>query len=433
VPALKWILGEVMKFDITILYVEDDETIRTNTQRPLQRLCQELYVAKDGVEGIKLFKEHQPDIIVSDIKMPNMNGIDMIKAIKAIAPEQKIIFTTAHNESGFFLESIELQVDGYILKPIDYEFLTKKVQKLATQTLAERELHDKQILLDEIANLQNGIVLTFGSEGKLIFTNRYFLSFFQVSNIEEFRQNFSTLGEYFIQSDEYFTPNPNSDLSCIEQIKSVDESKRIVSMVNLKTRYPQAFYVSIRTIKETAHTIITFTEITDLAIEKNQLKHQSTVDALTNIYNRAFFNEAIHNEIEEAKRYARELSIISFDIDHFKQVNDNHGHDNGDIILKELAALVKDSIRQADVFARVGGEEFMIIAPSTSGEGATALAEQIRVKIETHHFSNGLKTTSSFGVTQYQSDEAESTLLKRVDIALYEAKSSGRNRVVTHP
>jgi diguanylate cyclase (GGDEF)-like protein/PAS domain S-box-containing protein len=165
---------------MTILYVEDDPEIRENTQYPLKRLCSELYVAEDGVKGLELYKESQPDIVVSDIKMPNMNGIDMVKNIKALNPAQRVVFTTAHNESGFFMESIEMQVNGYVLKPLDYDQLTHKIKELREQILNQRrvdqlnqEIHDqKEYFTNMMDSASDAIFVMSSQTGKILDANQ---------------------------------------------------------------------------------------------------------------------------------------------------------------------------------------------------------------------------------------------------------------------
>ena len=152
---------------IKILYVEDEKEIRDNTKRPLDYLCDELIIAQDGKEGLELYKQHSPDIVVSDIKMPNMNGIDMCKAIKKINPKQYIVFTTAHSESSFFMEAIELQVDGYILKPIDYDLLENKIEniieqisiKLKNKQQQEEIQQQKLNIIEQSKNAQMGEII----------------------------------------------------------------------------------------------------------------------------------------------------------------------------------------------------------------------------------------------------------------------------------
>jgi len=139
-------------------------------------------------------------------------------------------------------------------------------------------------------------------------------------------------------------------------------------------------------------------------------------------------NIRLNEEILKAKRYNTPLSIIYFDIDHFKQINDTYGHKKGDFILKEVSKIILQNIRKTDIFGRWGGEEFIIILPFTNLENALILAEKLRKKIEEHDF-DGINITISFGVTELKIDDNADTLINRADEALYKAKNKGRNRV----
>ncbi|MCG6938144.1 MAG: GGDEF domain-containing protein [Gammaproteobacteria bacterium] len=153
-------------------------------------------------------------------------------------------------------------------------------------------------------------------------------------------------------------------------------------------------------------------------------------DSLTQIYNRLHFAHFLDIEIDKAKRYGSTFSIIFFDLDNFKDVNDNFGHLVGDKVLEKLTEVVSKANRSVDIFARYGGEEFIILAPETDVNGAFAHAERLRRDIENFEFKTVGHITSSFGVTQFiaESDTLES-LLDRADKALYMAKEYGRNRV----
>ena len=120
------------KYDISILYVEDEDHVRQMLARFLRRFCNELYVAENGEAGLELYKKHSPDLVVSDIKMPKMSGLEMLTRIKAINPEQLTLLLTAHSDGEFLFEAINLNVDGYILKPIDLDIVHEKIQQLAT-------------------------------------------------------------------------------------------------------------------------------------------------------------------------------------------------------------------------------------------------------------------------------------------------------------
>jgi diguanylate cyclase (GGDEF)-like protein len=153
-------------------------------------------------------------------------------------------------------------------------------------------------------------------------------------------------------------------------------------------------------------------------------------DTLTNIYNRYYFNSALQNEISRAKRYEG-FSLLMFDIDHFKEVNDTFGHDVGDRVLQTIAERVGLCLRESDIFARVGGEEFMVILPQTTLETANEIGERIRQNIEEYNFETIGKATVSLGLVDYRENESFVEILKRVDTALYKAKNNGRNILIT--
>jgi diguanylate cyclase (GGDEF)-like protein/PAS domain S-box-containing protein len=161
-----------------------------------------------------------------------------------------------------------------------------------------------------------------------------------------------------------------------------------------------------------------------------ELERQASHDSLTGLYNRWKFEEALNLETERARRYGTEFSLVMFDIDAFKEVNDTYGHDVGDAVLRKIAAVVGQQIRRTDILARWGGEEFMILLSETSLDHATRLAEATRIRVAQADFPGPGRLTISLGVTQYLQGETISTLLKRVDNAMYEAKQRGRDCTV---
>ncbi len=177
--------------------------------------------------------------------------------------------------------------------------------------------------------------------------------------------------------------------------------------------------------------IISEIDVTHRKLIEEQLKELSISDKLTGIFNRAKFEESINQEIERQKRYSSHFSLIMFDIDNFKKVNDVYGHAVGDKVLIEIVNLVKQNIREVDLFSRWGGDEFIILLPHTRIENAVILGEKIRIKIEDHHFSGVGKMTCSFGVSDFKVDDKKELFLKKVDQALYEAKKIGGNRVIS--
>jgi two-component system cell cycle response regulator len=159
----------------------------------------------------------------------------------------------------------------------------------------------------------------------------------------------------------------------------------------------------------------------------------TTIDGLTQIFNKRYFLETLEREIARSHRYRRELSLVMFDIDHFKKVNDTFGHLAGDYVLKHLAQTVKTRIRREDCFARYGGEEFSIVLPEIDGLNSKPFAEKIRQLVEATDFkfeNTSMPLTISMGVATLDMDSTDpQALIKRADDRLYEAKSSGRNCV----
>ena len=171
----------------------------------------------------------------------------------------------------------------------------------------------------------------------------------------------------------------------------------------------------------------------DVLLEKNaQLEILSTVDPLTSLYNRRHLERQVKYEASINKRYQHEASLLLIDIDHFKMINDNYGHQVGDLVLVDIAKILAASVRESDTVARFGGEEFMILASHTDLDGAMVLAHRLNKSIEKHVFTHhdvNVNVTVSIGVTRLDHENFDVSY-KYVDDALYEAKESGRNKVV---
>jgi len=161
----------------------------------------------------------------------------------------------------------------------------------------------------------------------------------------------------------------------------------------------------------------------------------TTIDGLTQVFNKRHFTETLERELSRARRYKRALSLILFDVDHFKKVNDTYGHLAGDYVLKALAQAIKAKIRREDVMARYGGEEFAILLPEIDAMNTRVLAEKVRGLVERFPFtfeSAQIPVTISLGIASADEIETESTedLVKIADDRLYRAKRGGRNQVV---
>jgi len=171
-----------------------------------------------------------------------------------------------------------------------------------------------------------------------------------------------------------------------------------------------------------------------IAIElKNKELHTLAItDKLTNLYNRRKLEELLESELNRSERFNHTFGLAILDIDHFKQVNDTYGHQIGDEVLIEFAGILQTNLRKTDYVGRLGGEEFIVICPESNIQEVTELMEVFRAKIEHHNFKSIKNKTASFGVTLSKKGDTVDSLIKRADKALYEAKDSGRNRVLVN-
>ena len=182
-------------------------------------------------------------------------------------------------------------------------------------------------------------------------------------------------------------------------------------------------------------TILKFLSGSDLESQYHETIYKMTiVDGLTGVNNKRYFTDALDRELPRARRHDRPLTLVMFDVDHFKRVNDDFGHLAGDHVLKEIAQLVFSRVRPDDVFARYGGEEFALLLPETTVEGGAQIAEELRAKIAEQTFEfegEEIEVTVSCGVAQLAPESTANDFVRAADERLYDAKNAGRDRVVS--
>lgn len=161
-----------------------------------------------------------------------------------------------------------------------------------------------------------------------------------------------------------------------------------------------------------------------------ELLRLSITDSLTGIFNRAKFNEELKKWTDYCSRYESDISLVFFDIDNFKRVNDNYGHMTGDKVIQDIVLSIQNKIRSTDIFARWGGEEFVILLPNTGNDQAAEMAERMRIAIEKITLNESENITCSFGIATLRENESSESFIKRGDKLLYEAKRRGKNIVV---
>ncbi len=294
-----------------------------------------------------------------------------------------------------------------------------------------RDLNLVNQKLKSIIDSQNSLIVIVDNE-TMIEVNAKVLEFFGFSSLKEMQKHnqCKSICERFVRHKDYFHLGlVEENKSWIECLKSRPEKEQVVNMIG-KDMEAKAFQTKISKYDSNHNSIITFSDITDIIIEQKLLEHKAQHDKLTAIYNREKIDEVLTKVCQFSSRRKEEVSVIIFDIDHFKNINDTYGHDVGDEILINLASLIKDKIRDEDTFGRWGGEEFILIMRHTNLEDAYNKAQRLKVDIQKNESSDLPKITASFGVTTLEKNDTAKTLLKRADIALYNAKHSGRNCVV---
>ena len=165
---------------------------------------------------------------------------------------------------------------------------------------------------------------------------------------------------------------------------------------------------------------------------EKKIEEQALVDPLTGLGNRNKFYLLAEYELERSHRYQDRLSLAIMDIDHFKNINDTHGHVTGDKVLISVADTISATLRKADIAVRWGGEEFVLLMPGTTLKESGEISERVRKSIEAGTYHKGVKVTVSIGITDFTRGDSLETMIKRADKALYDAKDTGRNRVLTN-
>lgn len=425
--------------NITLLYVEDDESIQRVLARRLEKMVKTLYVADDGDDGFEQFQKYQPDMVLTDVTMPKQNGIDMAKQIKEINENMPIIVLSAHGESSILLDSIEVGITGYLLKPINKDKLYTMLENTAKTVCLEKinmqqqeQIIEQKIILQNILDSEKSITVVTDFH-TISFVNKEFLNFFNIENIEDFEKQHTSVLEVFQPHEDYLhkglLQENTSAKALYSLIENTDETKRIVLLLN-QSLEPKAYYINISLLEENKELyLINLMDITKMTIEKIDTQKKAYIDNLTGVKNRNKFVECFNEELLRVQRYNHPLTVAILDIDHFKKFNDTYGHLVGDEVLTLIATTINENVRTTDVFARWGGEEFIILFTDTKLDAAVLTSNILREKVENLEHKTAGKVTVSFGLAQYEPKDTLESLFKRCDDLLYKAKENGRNRV----
>lgn len=242
---------------------------------------------------------------------------------------------------------------------------------------------------------------------------------------------YNSISKIFIDEEGFFSANKfNNDISWIEHIYSNEQKDYIVLMQNVHTSERLIFQININRFSNSKKYLVIFTDITMIENQRREYLHKASHDTLTGALNRSSFNELLQAKIVEARSTQTPLALALIDIDHFKKVNDEHGHLVGDNVLKTLTKIVLAHIRSTDIFARWGGEEFALIIPNATKDNALHILEKLRYEVMNTKFDSVEKVTCSFGVTLYIYGDSINDMMQRADDSLYQAKENGRNKVI---
>ena len=336
-------------------------------------------------------------------------------------------------ESNFIKAKNEMHIFKVVKKPLyNCDGIVDGMCGISTDITAEKKLqeqvNEQSYLLDTMLNNIDAHIYVKDCERTFLYINTRVAELFgdKAENIigkKDTEVLPEEMAEHFYQSDkQVFETNKK------QVIEETTENEEGGTCHYISTKVPFN-----RPDKLPA--LIGFsTDVTELFKLKEEFKKLANTDPLTNLYNRRFFTEQAGKEYQRAKRYSLSTTLISIDIDHFKSINDQYGHPAGDQVLIEVAKQLHANLRQTDILARIGGEEFSILLPEISPQSAIAFAERIREEQSKltiiGDWQGEITLSVSIGVSSFlASDETFDDLFSRADKALYQAKNSGRNRV----
>jgi len=410
--------------NLTLLYVEDDAATRKTIGEVLALKVQNLYLAKDGVEALEIFKKNRIQLVLSDYQMPNMNGAELCSHIKEINSSVSFILLTAYNDTTLLIDAINSGVDKFLQKPIESKKLFGTLENAYEKIMKDFELEKLTVCLQEAEDVAKLSYWSVDIERKKIMFS------------QEAKELFTLSGEDIEYKDflNYIKEEDRAKFLEIFQ-ESIYIDKSINEVVAIKIPYKNISYINIATkgwrssVCGTKHVVGLFQDVTNYEVQKLRLLKEIHSDPMLNIANKSFLKSELENLIKLSKRYGHSIGVIFFDIDNFKSFNDNYGHLVADDLLVELADLIKQNIRQSDLFGRWGGDEFVLVCGYSSQDASIELANKIRKKVATHNWRCKASVTVSMGLAFYKKGDDASALINRADSKMYKAKKNGKNRV----
>ena len=451
-----------------ILVVDD---LLPNVKLLEARLTAEYFdvvTAMSGAEALAICAQGQCDLVLTDVMMPGMDGFELCRRIKAdpATAHLPVVMVTALDQPSDRLKGLEAGADDFLTKPVNEIALIARVRSLVrlkavvdelrSRALSSRDLGFGDPLVQAAAAVeQGGSILVVEDRASASERLTATLSPHYTVTIERDPQQ-ALFVATDMEPDLVIVSMDLADfdgLRICSQLRSLDRTRHIALLVLAEaddnSRVLRALDLGVNDYlvrpvdrNELIARVRTQLRRKRYADRLRETVHASIelaiVDPLTGLHNRRYLDSHFSGLVNEALDRGRPLSVMVLDVDRFKSVNDTHGHDAGDDVLKEFAQRVRRSVRGVDLVARFGGEEIVVVMPDTPIETARLAAERIREKVQAepfrvHRGRVTITVTVSIGVSAIETlEETAASLLKRADEALYAAKSGGRNRVIVN-
>jgi diguanylate cyclase (GGDEF)-like protein/PAS domain S-box-containing protein len=415
--------------DKIILIVEDDGIIAARLHDMLTRLG---YTAPEpvasGEAAVAAVAAAAPDLVLMDIALAGaMNGITAAEHIR-VEFDVPIVYLTAYSQAAQLERAKETYPYGYLIKPVAERELAATLAMALQRHALDRRLKESE---ERLALALWGADLGLWDWDIRADTITCSGPWAELLGCRP--------GELQLSYSEWEQHIHPRDLAAVQDALRAHLDRRVScyrSEYRLRRKNEDWIWVLLRgkVIErdpqgQPARVCGIVMDISDRKRLEEKLRRLAITDPLTGAFNRRYLLQVMEREISRVQRYARPLSLIMFDIDHFKRVNDTFGHEQGDAVLKGIAALVRERLRHSDIFVRWGGEEFMILATETAQPQAIALAQTLRMALHQSPFPGVGPITASFGVAEYHPDETLDQWLKRVDDLVYEVKREGRDHI----